>query len=48
MDEAFKNNISLLVRNVLVRRSKCAHGLAKMPEAERLKSLDESDRKATS
>src|SRR6266481_1705554 len=44
MDEAFKNNISLLVTECLVRAIEIrTMGSAKMPEAERLKSLDESD-----
>jgi hypothetical protein len=44
MDEAFKNNISLLVTECLVRAIETrTMGSAKTPEAERLKSLDESD-----
>jgi len=44
MDEAFKNNISLLVTECLVRAIEVrTMGSAKMPEAERLKNLDESD-----
>ena len=44
MDEAFKNNISLLVTECLVRAIETRTlGSAKTPEAERLKSLDESD-----
>ena len=44
MDEAFKNNISLLVTECLVRAIELRTvGSAKVPEAERLKSLDESD-----
>jgi tetratricopeptide (TPR) repeat protein len=41
MDEAFKNNISLLVTECLVRAIELRTG--KTPEAERLKTLDESD-----
>jgi len=44
MDEAFKNNISLLVTECLVRAIEIrTMGTAKTPEAERQKSLDESD-----
>lgn len=44
MDEAFKNNISLLVTECLVRAIEARTlGSAKTPEAERLKTLDESD-----
>ena len=45
MDEAFKNNISLLVTECLVRAIELRTGAsAKTPEAERMKSLDQSDR----
>jgi tetratricopeptide (TPR) repeat protein len=45
MDEAFKNNISLLVTECLVRAIELRTGAsAKTQEAERMKSLDESDR----
>jgi hypothetical protein len=44
MDEAFKNNISLLVTECLVRAIEArTMGSAKTPEAERLKTLDQSD-----
>jgi Tetratricopeptide repeat len=44
MDEAFKNNISLLVTECLVRAIELrASGSGKTPEAERVKSLDASD-----
>jgi hypothetical protein len=44
MDEAFKNNISLLVTECLVRAIEArTTGTAKTPEAERIKSLDVSD-----
>jgi len=43
MDEAFKNNISLLVTECLVRAIELRTTSSRMPEAERLKSLDESD-----
>ena len=44
MDDAFKNNISLLVTECLVRAIELrAQGTSKTPEAERLKSLDEAD-----
>lgn len=45
MDEAFKNNISLLVVECLVRAIETrTMGTAKTPEAERLAKLDESDK----
>jgi tetratricopeptide (TPR) repeat protein len=44
MDEVFKNNISLLVTECLARAIEARTlGSAKTPEAERLKTLDESD-----
>ncbi|MBI1739526.1 MAG: tetratricopeptide repeat protein [Acidobacteriales bacterium] len=44
MDEAFKNNISLLVTECLARAIEARTlGSAKTPEAERLKTLDQSD-----
>jgi tetratricopeptide (TPR) repeat protein len=44
MDEAFKNNISLLVTECLVRAIETrTMGSSKTPEAERLKELDKSD-----
>ncbi len=44
MDEAFKDNISLLVTECLVRAIEArTMGSAKTPEAERLKNLEESD-----
>ena len=44
MDEAFKNNISLLVTECLVRAIETrTMGSAKTPEAERLKTLDQAD-----
>jgi hypothetical protein len=45
MDEAFKSNISLLVTECLVRAIELrTTGSNKTPEAERLKSLDQSDK----
>ena len=45
MDEAFKNNISLLVVECLVRAIEArTMGTAKTPEAERLAKLDEADK----
>jgi hypothetical protein len=45
MDEAFKNNISLLVTECLVRAIEFrTMGSAKTPEAERLENLDNSDK----
>ncbi len=44
MDEAFKNNISLLVTECLVRAIETrTMGSAKTPEADRSKNLDEAD-----
>jgi len=44
MDEAFKNNISLLVTECLVRAIEArTMGSSKTPEAERLKTLDQAD-----
>jgi tetratricopeptide (TPR) repeat protein len=43
MDEAFKNNISLLVTECLVRAIELRTAGAKTPEAERAKTLDQSD-----
>ena len=44
MDDAFKSNISLLVTECLVRAIELRTGSAsKTPEAERLKTLDQSD-----
>lgn len=44
MDDAFKNNISLLVTECLVRAIEArTYGTAKTPEAERLKIVEDSD-----
>ena len=44
MDEAFKNNISLLVTECLVRAIELRTGPVKSTEAERQQNLDEDDR----